>query len=144
MSTAASPTALNRQIIDWISDTTLYKEARDFCERNPPPSNKQVKHLEGLAASCQNWKGLIDYIKHQHERETLKDCKPFYAALWGYLDDPKKGLRKRIETEEFHRVSTEGLSKKEAKQVLDTWTQELAQEFITHLVAEAWWRQAPN
>lgn len=138
-------TIIDSKKIDWFSDTTLYKEARDFCKQHPTSSNKQMKQLlKGLAASNKSWRVLIDYIEHQLKRDTLKgDDKDFYDALQQYLDDSRTGLRQRVETE-FHLVNTEGMSKKEAKDAKEAWAQELAQEFINHLVAEALWLQVVN
>ncbi len=127
---------INNRELDRLSDTILYAEACTFAKENPPPSNKQVKYLEGLAMSSKSWQGLIDYINHQKGRDIREEYKNFYEALWRYLNDTHNGLYQRVE-HEFHLVDTEGLSKKEKKEALDMWAQELAQEFITHLVAES-------
>ena len=128
---------IDNKTIDYLSDTTLYAEACTFARTNPLPNKKQLKHLEGLAISSKNWQGLIDYINHQRDRDTLpKDCLPFYEALRRYLNDSKNGLYERV-VSEFQLVNPENLTKNEAKRAKETWAQELAQEFITHLVAEA-------
>lgn len=123
--------------VNEISDTILYQEARAFVRDTDMPSKKQLNHLNGLAAMGKNWSDLRKYIDHQRNRDTLpKECKAFYDALWHYFYDSQQGLTQRIQTD-LQLVNVEGLAKNARKQAVEAWAQELAQEFITHLLAEA-------
>ncbi len=128
-----------RSRVNEISDTILYQEARAFVRDRDTdiPSKKQLNHLYGLAAMGKSWSDLRKYIEHQRNRDTLpEECKAFYDALWRYFYDSQQGLTQRIQTD-LQLVNIEGLAKNARKQAVEAWAQELAQEFITHLLAEA-------
>lgn len=126
-----------RSRVNEISDTILYQEARAFVRDTDMPSKKQLNHLYGLAATSKSWSNLRKYIDNQRNRDTLpKECKSFYDALWRYFYDSQQGLTQRIQTD-LQLVNVEDLAKNERKQIVEAWAQELAQEFITHLLAEA-------
>lgn len=126
-----------RSRVNEISDTILYQEACAFVRDTDMPGKKQLNHLYGLVAMGKSWSDLRKYIDHQRNRDTLPDeCKSFYDALWRYFYDTQQGLMQRIQTD-LELVNVEGLDKNARKQAVEAWAQELAQEFITHLLAEA-------
>jgi hypothetical protein len=121
--------------INLLSDTTLYEEALGFVQACEMPDHRQ---LIGLMTFSRNWQELLDYVKHQGERDWGQQreyYKTFYHNLRRYLQDPQTGLRQRVKTE--FALVTQGLSRNQEGNVLDAWAQALAQEFVQHLVAEA-------
>ena len=121
--------------INLLSDTTLYEEALRFVQDHKMPDHSQ---LTGLMTFSRNWQELLDYVKHQDERDWSQQreyYKTFYHNLRRYLQDPQTGLRQRVKTD--FALMTQGLSRSQEGNALDAWAQALAQEFVQHLVAEA-------
>ncbi|NJO82769.1 MAG: hypothetical protein HC828_08040 [Blastochloris sp.] len=128
--------SIDFQVVHHISDTKLYQEACAFAEKNSPPSKKQ---LIGLISYSKQWSMLLRYIDHQRKRDLPDAYGLFYKALQQYLNAPQGGLAQRVKTE-FHLID-EGLPKNEKRQLKDAWSQALAQEFVTHLVAQSLLKQ---
>jgi hypothetical protein len=126
---------VNRDKVNLLSDTILYDEAIRFAEQHQMPDKQQ---LTGLAVFSRSWQELLDYIKHQVERDwgqQKSHYEDFYKELSNYLNAAQRGLRQRVRTE-FALVES-GLGRRQERAILDTWAQALAQEFVQHLVAEA-------
>jgi hypothetical protein len=131
---ASDNATIHSEQVNFWSDQILYEDARHFVQAHPMPEQRQ---LIGLATFSRTWQELLEFVKHQGERDwgTREDYKTFYRELQRYLNDPQKGLRQRVKTE--FQLVPQNLNRHEEREVLDIWAQALAQEFIQHLVAEA-------
>lgn len=114
-----------------ISDNLLYHEAVAFVNENDMPEDSQ---LTGLLEYSRQQDDLKKFIKRQEDREWAgkkKHYKTFYSSLGGHLEN----LRNRCKNE--FGLIPEGLGRREESGRVNEVSALLAQEYITHLVAEA-------
>ncbi|HXL03347.1 MAG: hypothetical protein GX872_03705 [Firmicutes bacterium] len=119
------------QAVRLISDNLLYPEAVTFVNENDVPEDSQLTGL--LEYSRQN-DDLMRFIKRQEDRDWTgkkEHYKTFYRSLDSYLNN----LRKKCK-DEFDLVPAD-LGRTETKERVNEVSTLLAQEYITHLVAEA-------
>lgn len=117
------------------SDAELYAEAISFAAENELPDTKQ---MVGLLEFSRSWKMLMQYVKHQRQRDWEQKRAhygDFYKKLAEYLDAKNTGLRDRARTKWVFVDAS--LPKKQLEEHLDRWAGLLAREFIQHLCAAA-------
>lgn len=118
------------QTIRLISDNLLYPEAVTFVDKNDIPEDSQ---LTGLLEYSRKQDDLNKFIDRQGRREWTGNkvhYSGFYRSLAAYLES----LRNRCK-DEFGLVPAD-LGRKGTTERVDEVSALLAQEYITHLVAE--------
>jgi hypothetical protein len=132
------------QKIRLISDHQLYFQAQDFMkDLDALPKHqfrelvKQLKGLENSVSGSGSLKGILDFVRHQVERDwgegPKKQIGDFYNELKGELEK----LRQQVEKEGFVPAD---LNKKDAVFHRDHYAFLLAREFIRHLIAENYYK----
>lgn len=126
------------QAIRLISDTVLYQDAVDFVAENEMPEDSQ---LNGLLEYSRRWDQLKSFIERQENREwpdKKKHYKDFYSRLSIYL----KALRNRTKNE-FKLIPAD-LSRREEQEKMNEIFPLLAQEYTSHLVADALFKNSKS
>jgi hypothetical protein len=128
--------------IQLLSDGEIYRRAINFA--NEPPQQEVLVYrsfssqINGLLQSSRSWGELIDFVKHQKERnwqQQKQSYEEFYTALEARLNKIFTDVK-----ETYHLVSND-LSKTEAREQQSFFAGLLAREFIQHLYAEMLYRK---